>query len=83
MRAGSIEGSLIFAFALVVKGVAEDGCFLEDIAFFAAGLLVEVVVAARFRLEAFNGPTQSVRETNCASVSSRMVSGALPQSISL
>ena len=44
------------ALALVVAGVADEGWFLEDAAFFAAGFFVEAVVVARFRLGAYMVP---------------------------
>ena len=56
--AGPARDSPIFAFALalVVTSIADDGWFLEDVIFFADGFLVEVVVAAYFRLGACRGP---------------------------
>ena len=55
-----------------------------EAAFFAAGFF-ELVVEARLRLDtclAVVAPA-SIRGTSCASVSSRIVSGRFPQSISL
>ena len=51
-----LGGSPALALALVVTGVADDGWFLKDVAFFAASFFVEAVVAARFRLGAFKIP---------------------------
>ena len=38
MGISSVSLVLAFALALVVAGVAVDGCFLEEVVFFAAGL---------------------------------------------